>query len=80
MQVALVSSAIFHAVDAEPDNDPSNHNTYYGKNGVAWVLRFGGVCALFGALICRAVPPTHTEKQMRRRLAEIKILEEEGSP
>ncbi|KAI0089327.1 hypothetical protein BDY19DRAFT_889996 [Irpex rosettiformis] len=78
--VALVSSAIFRAVDTDIDNDPSNHNTYYGKNGVAWVLRFGGLCALVGAAICRAVPPTHTEKQMRRRLAELKILEEEGSP
>lgn len=44
--VALVASAIFRAVDAEIDDDPSNHTTYYGKNGVAWVLRFGGVCAL----------------------------------
>ena len=44
--VALVSSAIFHAVDAEIDDDPNNHTTYYGKNGVAWVLRFGGLCAL----------------------------------
>ncbi len=45
LQVALVSSAIFHTVDADVDDDPHNHNTYYGKNGVAWVLRFGGLCA-----------------------------------
>lgn len=41
-----MSSAIFRAVDAEVDDDPLNHTTYYGKNGVAWVLRFGGLCAL----------------------------------
>lgn len=44
--VALVSSAIFRAVDAHVDGDPNNHNTYYGKTGVAWVLRFGGLCAI----------------------------------
>jgi len=41
-----VSSAIFRAVDADTDKDPTNHNTYLGKNGVAWVLRFGGLCTL----------------------------------
>ncbi|THG97610.1 hypothetical protein EW026_g4422 [Hermanssonia centrifuga] len=78
--VALVSSAIFHTVDADVDDDPHNHNTYYGKNGVAWVLRFGGLCAFIGAAFARKVPPTRTEKQMRRRLAEIKLLEKEGTP
>lgn len=33
-----------------------------------------------GAAFARKVPPTRTEKQMRRRLAEIKVLEEEGTP
>jgi hypothetical protein len=23
-----------------------NTGTFYGKNGVAWVLRFGGLCTL----------------------------------
>ncbi|PCH41129.1 MFS general substrate transporter [Wolfiporia cocos MD-104 SS10] len=78
--IALVSSAIFHVVDADVDNDPSHHTTYYGKNGVAWVLRFGGLCALFGSVIARMVPPTRTEKEMRRRLAELKILQEEDTP
>ncbi|EKM59137.1 uncharacterized protein PHACADRAFT_86979 [Phanerochaete carnosa HHB-10118-sp] len=78
--VALVSSAIFKAVDSEIDDDPQNHTTFYGKNGVAWVLRFGGLCALVGAAFARKVPPTRTEKQMRRRLAELKILEQEGTP
>ncbi|KAJ3489701.1 hypothetical protein NLI96_g1934 [Meripilus lineatus] len=77
--VAVVSSAIFRAVDAAVDNDPSNHNTYLGKNGVAWVLRFGGLCTLAGAVFARMVPPTHTEKEMRRRLAELRVLEQEGS-
>lgn len=44
-------------------------------NGVAWVLRFGGVCALVAAAITRRVPPTKTEKAMRRRLAEMRMLE-----
>ncbi|GBE79661.1 major facilitator superfamily domain-containing protein [Sparassis latifolia] len=78
--IALVSSVIFRVVDADVDNDPSHHTTYYGKNGVAWVLRFGGLCALCGALIARRVPPTRTEKEMRRRLAELRVLREEGSP
>ena len=50
LQVALASSAIFRAVDADVDDDPTNHSTYYGKNGVAWVLRFGGLCALVSRL------------------------------
>jgi solute carrier family 45 protein 1/2/4 len=74
--VAVVASAIFKAVD-EVDSDPVNPeggNTYLGKNGVAWVLRFGGLCTLFGAVLARRVPPTPTEKEMRRRLAEMKLL------
>ncbi|KAI0052977.1 MFS general substrate transporter [Auriscalpium vulgare] len=78
--VALVSSAIFQAVDAEVDNDPTNTNTYLGKNGVAWVLRFGGLCTLFGAALCRMVPPTRTEKEMRRRLGEMRELKSESYP
>ncbi|KZT12537.1 MFS general substrate transporter [Laetiporus sulphureus 93-53] len=78
--IALVSSAIFHIVDADVDNDPAHHTTYYGKNGVAWVLRFGGFCALCGAAFARRVPPTRTEKEMRRRLAELRVLQEEGGP
>ena len=55
--------------------------TYLGKTGVSWVLRFGGVCTLIGALIARAVPPTTTEREMRRRLGEMKLLgEEPGNP
>ncbi|KDQ64622.1 hypothetical protein JAAARDRAFT_28261 [Jaapia argillacea MUCL 33604] len=78
--VALVSSAIFHAVDADVPDTPDSHNVYFGKNGVAWVLRFGGMCTLVGALIARMVPPTRTEKEMRRRLGELRALKEEGSP
>ncbi|THH32903.1 hypothetical protein EUX98_g1246 [Antrodiella citrinella] len=78
--VAIVSSAIFRAVDAEIDDDPTNHTTFYGKNGVAWVLRFGGLCALVGAVFARMVPPTRTEKEMRRRLAELKVLQAEDTP
>jgi solute carrier family 45 protein 1/2/4 len=78
--IALVSSAIFRVVDADIDEDPNNHNTYLGKNGVAWVLRFGGLCTLFGAVIARMVPPTRTEREMRRMLAEMKELREESTP
>lgn len=77
--VAIASSVIFSIVDAS-DGDPAHDTALYGKNGVAWVLRFGGVCTLFGALLARMVPPTHTEKQMRKRLAELKVLQEEGTP
>ena len=47
------------------------------KNGVAWIMRFGGLMALVGALISRKVPPTKTEKAMRRRLAEMREESEE---
>jgi solute carrier family 45 protein 1/2/4 len=83
-QVALASSAIFRIVDGD---QPSTlqllaeiPNTYFGKNGVAWVLRFGGLCTLFGAVFARMVPPTPTEKAMRRRLGEMKLLGEETNP
>lgn len=84
VQVALASSAIFRIVDGD---SPSTlqlladlPNTYFGKNGVAWVLRFGGFCTLIGAVFARMVPPTPTEKAMRRRLGEMKLLGEEINP
>ena len=75
-----MTSIIFRAVDGVSNTaDPSTaEDTYYGKNGVAWVLRFGGLCTLFGAALARRVPPTPTEKDMRRRLSEMKTLREEG--
>ncbi|KAF9534195.1 MFS general substrate transporter [Crepidotus variabilis] len=79
--VAIVGSMIFKVVDGAGnsivDHDES---TYFGKNGVAWVLRFGGLATLIGAAFARKVAPTPTEKAMRRRLGEMKILGEEGSP
>ncbi|KAF8640148.1 hypothetical protein AX17_001384 [Amanita inopinata Kibby_2008] len=79
--VALVTSVIFRVVDETTSGDDSSGgNTYLDHNGVAWVLRFGGCCTLVGALIARMVPPTQTEKAMRRRLGEMKLLEEEGTP
>ncbi|KAG6854846.1 hypothetical protein C0991_012036 [Blastosporella zonata] len=80
--VALVTSAIFRIVDG---GVPAGHltddgNKYYGKTGVGWVLRFGGVCTLFAALIVRRVPPTPTEKAMRRRLGEMQLLRKETNP
>ncbi|KAF7433062.1 hypothetical protein PC9H_005008 [Pleurotus ostreatus] len=78
--IALVSSIIFHLVDGGVEDDPSNHSTYLGRNGVAWVLRFGGLCTLFGAMLARRVPPTPTEKAMRRRLGEMMLLGQAPSP
>jgi len=79
--IALISSAIFKLVDSTANEDPdAPNNVYYGKNGVAWVLRFGGLCALIGALISRRVPPTRTEKLMRARLAEMQESQKAGSP
>ncbi|VDB98727.1 unnamed protein product [Peniophora sp. CBMAI 1063] len=78
--VALVSSAIFNAVDG-PDvpNEAGGHDSYYGKNGVAWVLRFGGLCTLFGAAMCRMLPLTRTEKEMRRRLGILRDIATYGT-
>ncbi|KLO15861.1 MFS general substrate transporter [Schizopora paradoxa] len=76
--VAVVASAIFRIVDSV--EDPNSHDTYLGKNGVAWVLRFGGLCTLAGAVVARMVPPTKTEKEMRRRLSEMEVLKEQTSP
>ncbi|KAJ7283901.1 hypothetical protein C8J57DRAFT_1293895 [Mycena rebaudengoi] len=77
--VALATSFIFKIVDGTADADPENKNTYLGKNGVAWVLRFGGICTLFGALLARKVSPTPTERAMRRRLGEMMVLREDGA-
>lgn len=85
-----MATLIFRIVDSSSDSDPNN--VYYGKNGVAWLLRFGGASAFvrpysafpnglltfeqIGAAFSRAVAPTRTEKEMRRRLAEMKESEE----
>jgi len=71
--IALISSAIFRIVDQRQRAGPGGGEyLYYGKNGVSWVLRFGGLCAFVGAAISRRVPPTKVEKEMRWRLAEMK--------
>ncbi|KAJ7590853.1 hypothetical protein C8J56DRAFT_781752 [Mycena floridula] len=78
--VAVATSIIFRIVDG-PGETGQGGDKYYGKNGVAWVLRFGGLCTLIGAMVARMVPPTPTEKAMRRRLSEMKALQEaEASP
>ncbi|KAL0564423.1 hypothetical protein V5O48_017623 [Marasmius crinis-equi] len=78
--VAIVTSIIFRIVDGSKAGNPEMEpdSTYYGKNGVAWVLRFGGLCTLAGAFLARRVAPTPTEKAMRRRLGEMKVIHEEG--
>ncbi|KAI6003738.1 MFS general substrate transporter [Pisolithus albus] len=87
--IALVASAIFHVVDetgspvAMPDPTPSlgdglgGHTTYYGKNGVAWVLRFGGLCALVGALVAQSVPATKSEREMMESVEILSTLRDE---
>ena len=60
------------------ENPSEGH--YYGKHGVAWALRFGGLMSIVAALLARRVPPTPTEKAMRRRLGEMKLLGEEPAP
>ncbi|KAJ8086780.1 hypothetical protein PM082_005605 [Marasmius tenuissimus] len=78
--VAIATSIIFRIVDGNDAGNPeAGDSTYYGKNGVAWVLRFGGLCTLVGAILARRVSPTPTEKAMRRRLGEMKFIQEEGS-
>ena len=37
---------IFSIVDGNANGGPEGDSALYGKNGVAWVLRFGGVCTL----------------------------------
>jgi len=44
-QVAIVASIIFKLADTHPDVQPTEGDAG-GKNGVAWVLRFGGLMAL----------------------------------
>lgn len=65
--VALVASIIFRVADGEAgDSSPALlDEVFKAKTGVAWVLRFGGLMALVGAVICRQVPPTKTEKVSR---------------
>lgn len=95
-QIAIVASIIFRIVDESAPSNPlpsplpenvfasgglDDHTTYYGKNGVAWVLRFGGFCTLLGAAFARMVPPTRAEKETRdafRALKALKAEEEEA--
>lgn len=78
--VALVTSLIFRIVDGSAPEGGEGGNTYLGKTGVGWVLRFGGFMTLIGAILVRRVAPTPTEKAMRRRLGEMQVLGEENSP
>jgi len=79
--VAVVASLIFKIADAAVDSNPASaDNVYYGRSGVSWVLRFGGISAFIGAVFSRQVPPTRTEKEMRRRLAEMKETEDAANP
>ncbi|KAF8529052.1 hypothetical protein BU17DRAFT_37242 [Hysterangium stoloniferum] len=66
--VALVASLIFRIVDKSPDIIGLPETIYLGKNGVAWVLRFGGLSAFVGAVVAQWIPPTEQEKRMRQQL------------
>ncbi|QRV72474.1 MFS/sugar transport protein [Ceratobasidium sp. AG-Ba] len=74
--VSIAASIIFNIVDGSQQSD----TLYLGKNGVSWVMRFAGVAVLIGAAISRRVPPTKTEKAMRKRLAEMEEEENAGTP
>lgn len=78
--IAIIASIIFKIADGDkacglagPGGEPVPE-PYRGPTGVSWVLRFGGLMALIGAVICRRVPPTKSEKAMRRRLAELQSI------
>ncbi|KAF8305438.1 MFS general substrate transporter [Clavulina sp. PMI_390] len=75
--IAVLASAIFRIADKAPVADPPP--VYLGKSGVSWVLRLGGLFAFIGVLMSRRVPPTQTEKKIRRRLAEMKQQEALGA-
>jgi solute carrier family 45, member 1/2/4 len=75
--IAIIASFIFKMSEATAGNEGSPGGAHKNNHAVAHVLQFGGCMALAGALICRKVPPTKTEKAMRRRLAEIR--EESGN-
>ncbi|KAF8181004.1 hypothetical protein K438DRAFT_1768179 [Mycena galopus ATCC 62051] len=75
--VALATSTIFSIADSDVGTHSNNENTYLGKNGVTWVLWFGGVGKIFGALL---LSPTPTEGAMRRHLGEMMVLREDASP
>lgn len=95
-QIAVVASLIFRIVDESTPSKPlpshedistlvsgglGDHTTYFGKNGVAWVLRFGGLCTLLGTMFAKMVPPTKAEQQTQAALRTLKALkaeEEEG--
>ncbi|KAG6336692.1 hypothetical protein ID866_2399 [Astraeus odoratus] len=90
--IAVVASAIFHVVDesGSPGGAPNptpgfdlsfdEHTTYYGKNGVAWVLRFGGLCALGGAFLAQTVPQTKSEHDIAKALGLLRTLRDEEEP
>ncbi|KAF8517822.1 MFS general substrate transporter [Gautieria morchelliformis] len=66
--VSLVASLIFRIVDQSPAVVGEPETIYLGKNGVAWVLRFGGLSAFLGAIFARLTPTTKQERRMRRQL------------
>ncbi|GHJ86937.1 hypothetical protein NliqN6_3339 [Naganishia liquefaciens] len=67
--IAIIASIIFKLADKGEAKGADPNGAAY--SGVAWTLRFGGLCAVVGAIICRKVAPTKTEKAMRRRLADM---------
>lgn len=71
--IAIIASFIFQWADGEgPITGGFVRRHHAQTSGVSWTLRFGGLMAIVGALICRKVAPTKTEKAMRRRLAEMR--------
>lgn len=62
----MVASIIFKLADSQPDVQPTGEgHASAGKNGVAWVLRFGGLMAL----VSRAKHSAgHTKRDSDRRV------------
>ncbi len=77
--IALIASLIFKMSEATAGEGGPGTGSSKNNHAVAHVLQFGGCMALVGSLICRRVPPTKTEKAMRRRLAEMREESENNS-
>ncbi|UZJ55304.1 hypothetical protein CBS101457_004624 [Exobasidium rhododendri] len=64
--VALLASLILRTRSAQHDHGLlDDQNDSSNGVGVVWVIRMGGVAAIFAAILTRFVPLTRTERQLR---------------
>lgn len=70
--VALIAALIFKLLGHNDPSDPSDPNAggglKNGNNDVIWVLRFGGMMALLGAIVSRRLIKTGSELAYARFL------------